>query len=85
MTIRLHEDVSVARTEYGSILLDQASGQYCQLNRTATVIVDALGGGRTVEEAAAAVAERFEVDLETARRDVTALVGKLHATGLVVA
>jgi hypothetical protein len=82
--MKLHEDVSVARTEYGLVLLDQAAGRYWQLTGTAAVVVEELTAGRTTEQAVAVLVARFDVTAETARADVEAFLGRLRGTGLVV-
>lgn len=53
------------------------------LNRVGGFIWERLDGAAAPEEIAAAVAERFEVDVETAAADVARLVADLEAAGLV--
>lgn len=80
---RLREDVSTADTEYGSILLDERSGDYFQLNATGTLVVRLLLAGSSPAQAAEALAEDFDVDPSQALVDVTALVAELEAARLV--
>ncbi|MEU2059597.1 lasso peptide biosynthesis PqqD family chaperone [Streptomyces sp. NPDC013455] len=84
MPLRFGADVSTAKTEYGTVLLDQRSGEYWELNPTATLVVDTLMAGGDEEAAAAAITEAFDVTADRARADVDALVEQLRAGGLAV-
>ena len=53
------------------------------LNRTGAHVWEALDGTRTVEEIAAGVVEKFEVDAERARRDVAEFCESLIEMGAV--
>ncbi|MCH0541887.1 lasso peptide biosynthesis PqqD family chaperone [Streptomyces sp. MUM 203J] len=82
MALRFAADVSTARTDHGTVLLDERGGDYWELNPTATLVVDVLlRGGDEVAASAALVAE-FDIDAEAARRDVDVLVRQLRASGL---
>ncbi|WP_242902122.1 lasso peptide biosynthesis PqqD family chaperone [Actinomadura terrae] len=83
MSLRLRPGVSTTDTAYGTVLLDERSGDYWQLNPTAARVLRLLADGSTTEEAAATMAEEFDVDEPQALRDVTALVGQLRTAGLV--
>jgi PqqD family protein of HPr-rel-A system len=83
MTLRLLPGVSTADTAYGTVLLDERSGDYWQLNPTAAEAVRRLAGGATTAQAAEALAEQFDVDPAQALEDVTALVEQLRAARLV--
>lgn len=84
MALRFGADVCTAKTDYGTVLLDQRSGEYWELNPTATLVIDKLMAGGDEEAAAAAVREAFDVDAERARADVSALVEQLRGAGLAV-
>ncbi|HEX2193089.1 MAG TPA: lasso peptide biosynthesis PqqD family chaperone [Acidimicrobiales bacterium] len=81
--MKLRDDVLVADVEYGSALLDEASGQYWSLNPTGVLVLQTLLGGGSREEAARALSDEYGADLETARRDVEELVDGLTASGLL--
>jgi hypothetical protein len=83
MRLRLREGVSATDTEYGSILLDERSGDYFQLNATGTLVVRLLLADRSPAEAADALAEEFGVDRSRALADVTALTAALQEARLV--
>ncbi|MET9445830.1 lasso peptide biosynthesis PqqD family chaperone [Streptomyces cinerochromogenes] len=84
MPLRFAADVSTAKTDYGTVLLDQRSGEYWELNPTATLVIDTLMAGGDEEAAATAITEAFDVTAERARADVSALVEQLRAGGLAV-
>ncbi|MGK5553190.1 lasso peptide biosynthesis PqqD family chaperone [Actinomadura kijaniata] len=84
MSLRLRPGVSTADTEYGTVVLDERNGEYWQLNATGALVVRLLLDGRTLGQAAAAVAEEFDVTAERALDDATALLDRLRAAGLVV-
>lgn len=66
------------------VVLDFARGEYFGLDETGAAVWRALSEGKSVAEAALALTERFEVDRETAERDVMALVGALSDASLIV-
>ncbi|MEU1072940.1 MULTISPECIES: lasso peptide biosynthesis PqqD family chaperone [unclassified Streptomyces] len=82
MALRFAADISTAQTDYGTVLLNERSGQYWELNPTATLIIETLLAGKDETAAADAVVAEFDIDRERARRDVTQLVGELRASGL---
>jgi DeoR/GlpR family transcriptional regulator of sugar metabolism len=81
--VEWNEQFSLARTEYGAVVLDRSAGEYFQLTRSATLVVDKLLADGSVDDAVRALQDRFEVDRETAQRDVTELVGLLRTRGMV--
>ena len=83
MTMRLRDGVSSADTDYGTVLLDEHSGQYWNLNPTAALALRTLLGGGSPAEAVRQITERYSVDAETAGRDVQELVDALRSAGLV--
>lgn len=82
MALRFAADVSTAKTDHGTVLLDERGGDYWELNPTATLVVDVLLAGGDEATASAALVAEFAVDAEVARRDVHALVRRLRASGL---
>jgi hypothetical protein len=83
MTLTLRGGVSAADTDYGLMLLDEDSGQYWSLNPTAAAVLRTLLGGGTPEQAVQELTGEYQVDSDTASRDVQDLVGELHSAGLV--
>ncbi len=67
-----------------AVLLDREGGRVHQFNRTATFIWSRLDGRTSPQELAAALAEAFEVDPETAGRDVEGLLAQFGTLGLLV-
>ncbi len=83
MNIKLRDNVTVADTEYGIVLLDEDGGKYWNLNPTGASVVRAVMDGGTPEQAARTLADEHPVDLATAQADVDELLSQLHAAGLV--
>jgi hypothetical protein len=83
VNLRFRADVSVTDTEYGTVLLDERSGRYWQLNPTGAFVIDALLKGRTTEQAVAALTEEYRVAEPQARQDVMVLLDGLRSAGLV--
>ena len=67
---------------YG-VLLDCVEGDYYELEPVSLCVWEALDGRREAAAAAAEVAARFEVDEETARRDVQPFLDALLAARLI--
>ncbi|MBQ0986443.1 lasso peptide biosynthesis PqqD family chaperone [Streptomyces sp. F63] len=85
MPLQFAADVSTAETDYGTVLLDQRSGRYWELNPTGTLVVKALLRGGEERDAVEALVAEFEIGREQAARDVAALVETLRDSGLVTA
>ncbi|GAB3487276.1 lasso peptide biosynthesis PqqD family chaperone [Amycolatopsis cihanbeyliensis] len=83
MTFQLRQDVSLADTEYGTVLLDERSGRYWQLNPSGVLVVNTLLAGDDTEQAVTALTEEYQVDAAKARADVRTLVDGLRSAGLV--
>jgi hypothetical protein len=83
MTLKLRDGVSAADTDYGIALLDEDSGEYWNLNPTGALVLRTLLQGGTSTDAAQALVERYDVDVESASGDVRDLLGGLHSAGLV--
>jgi hypothetical protein len=82
MTYELRDDVSVAETDYGMVLLDGRDGEYWTLNRTGAVVVRTLLAGGVSEQAVRALVRDFGADLAAAAEDVAELVADLTAARL---
>ena len=79
-----HSDFTISREVSGEMLvLDSRAELIHQLNPTATFILHQAQNGSTAGEIAAALAEQYEVDLETAHRDVAATLARLNELDLV--
>ncbi|WP_346176089.1 lasso peptide biosynthesis PqqD family chaperone [Streptomyces cuspidosporus] len=83
MSLNLHQDVSMAETDDGAVLLHQRTGRYWQLNPTGVFVLKTLLDGRTDEQAADRLAARHRLDTADARRDVSRLVSQLRAAHLL--
>ena len=77
-------DFTISREVNGeTLVLDSRAELIHQLNPTATFILHQAQNGSTAGEIAAALAEQYEVDLETAHRDVAATLARLNELDLV--
>jgi hypothetical protein len=83
MPLKLRDGVSAADTEYGITLLDEDSGEYWNLNPTGALVLHTLLDGGSPDQAVQQLTEQYEVDLDTAHRDVEDLLGGLYSAGLV--
>ncbi len=66
-----------------TVVLNTESGRYFSLNRVGNTPWEALRGAQTTAALVATVVERYDVDLETATRDVRELLATLEEAGLV--
>ncbi|MGW3118239.1 lasso peptide biosynthesis PqqD family chaperone [Streptomyces sp. NPDC001107] len=82
MPLRFGDNVSTAETDYGTVLLDEKAGAYWELNPTATLVVRTLLDGGEEADAAAALAQEFDIDKAQAQQDVETLVRELRDSGL---
>ncbi|MFI6642689.1 lasso peptide biosynthesis PqqD family chaperone [Streptomyces sp. NPDC050504] len=84
MRLTLRTDVSAAHCDDGTILLDEATGRYWQLNGTASAILSALLDGASPQQVADGLRARHPaLAAERAAEDVTSLVASLTRAGLV--
>ena len=81
--MKLRHGVSTADTDYGIALLDEDSGEYWNLNPPGALVLRTLLEGGTSTDAVQALVERYDVDADSASRDVQDLLGELHLAGLV--
>ncbi|OFS26526.1 lasso peptide biosynthesis PqqD family chaperone [Brevibacterium sp. HMSC07C04] len=74
--------VHVVDTEYGQVLLNEADGAYLHLNATAALIKSRLDAGDDTDAIVRALVDEYDVDADTARRDVEAFCRALDEKGL---
>ena len=84
MCPRPRPDLKARVVDGETVLLDRAGGRVHQLNATASFVWSKLDGSTSPHDVAAAVAEAFEVEPETAARDVTALLDQFRKLNLLV-
>jgi len=83
-TPTLGATVHATTTDTGTVLLDERTGRYWQLNPTGAHILRALLDGTAAHDIAQGLVERHTgLAPEQAERDVTALLEHLRAAGLV--
>lgn len=82
MNLRLRPDVASADTPDGTVLLDQRTGRYWQLNRIGAHVLRQLVAGHDVDGIAAWLSAHYGLDLGQTRRDVFDVADRLCAAGL---
>ncbi|MFI1760755.1 lasso peptide biosynthesis PqqD family chaperone [Streptomyces sp. NPDC020800] len=83
MTFALSPHVHAATTGDGMVLLDERANRYWLLNANGVLVLRALLGGASAEQAARQLADAEPVAPDQATRDVTALITALSAARLV--
>ena len=83
MKWKLRDGVSAADADYGIALLDEDSAEYWNLNPTGALVLSTLLEGGTSADAAQALVERYDIDADSASRDVQDLLDGLYSAGLV--
>ncbi len=76
-------DVNVRVVDGETVVLDRQAGLIHQLHQTASFVWDQCDGESTIPEIADQLAEVYEIDSETAARDVVSVVGQLHSLNLL--
>ena len=79
----IHPDVVFRVLEDGAVLVDLASNQVFELNTTGALVWERLAQGGSPEAIVETVVARFDVDEDTARRDIAELLVALTSRGLV--
>ena len=79
-----HSDLTISREVNGEVLvLDDRAQIIHQLNPTAAFIWQQAQSGSAAAEIAVALAEQYDIDPETAHRDVAATLARLKELNLV--
>lgn len=82
--MRLHPDVSTTDTDDGTVLLNERTGRYWQLNNTGAHVLRELLDGHQPAAIATALANRYGIDSQQAGRDVSAVIERLRGSELVI-
>ncbi|MCX4639694.1 lasso peptide biosynthesis PqqD family chaperone [Streptomyces sp. RPA4-5] len=85
MPVRLHPDVVATDTDDGTVLLNERTGRYWQLNATGGHVLRQLLDGHEATRIAAEVADRHRIDHQRAELDVAAVIEQLRTAQLVIA
>lgn len=85
MRYRAADNVAYEVLDGEAVLLDLDSSRYYSLNRSGARAWQVLADGAGADEASAAVVERFDVAADVASADVSELIDRLLAAGLLVA
>ncbi|GGU33493.1 lasso peptide biosynthesis PqqD family chaperone [Streptomyces violascens] len=82
MPLRLAAGISTAHTDYGTVLLNQRSGEYWELNPTGTLVLRTLLDGGDEADAAKVLVAAFDTSPSQAAHDVGELTAQLRSSGL---
>ena len=77
------EGIVLTEADEESILYDAKEGKVHILNRVGAFIWDLCNGENTLEDISRAVAESFEVDEETAQKDIKEFIEELQGMDLL--
>lgn len=80
--VRFHESVRVRLGAERGFLFDERTGRVYSLNASAALAAARLRDAQPAADVVAAVIAAFEVDAETARRDLARFVAHLVEEGL---
>ena len=83
MRIHLAKHISMAETEFGAVVLNEANGRYWQLNEAGADVLGALLRGEAEVDAARLIGGGDLLPIEDAIRDVGLLVASLRAADLL--
>ncbi|HKZ69255.1 MAG TPA: PqqD family protein [Anaerolineales bacterium] len=81
--LRRSVDVTYQIVADEAILIRMSTGTYFSLNKVGTDFWNMLDGEQTIEEHAANIASKYNVDAPTVVADVLELAGKMKADDLV--
>lgn len=69
MTKKSH--LAIANTDYGTVMLNELTGEYWHLNPSATYILNTLNSGTSLKSTVEKFAELYQISLKTAQKDVS--------------
>jgi hypothetical protein len=85
MMLRLTAHTVSTDTDDATVLLNQRTGHYWQLNQTGAYALRRLLDGHTVDQVVDEFTARFGITPAQARQDLTAMFDQLRSSGLVEA
>jgi hypothetical protein len=77
------QEVHARRFDGEMVVVDLGGGKYFSLDEVGTAIWDHLASGLSLAETAEKILAAYDVDAETARRDVERLAGELVVARLL--
>ena len=80
---RLNDAVLSQKLGTQTVLMHIQSGEYFELNKTGSMVLDSLIAGESVDTAALRLSQHFEVTPAQAREDVELLLTQLRARTLI--
>jgi hypothetical protein len=83
MSLRFRSDIACTDTEDGTVLLDERTGHYWQLNISGALVLRHLLDGDDPDQIAQRLATHYHIDVHRARADIDAIATQLRHEGLV--
>jgi hypothetical protein len=77
------QQVHARRFDGETVVVDLGGGKYFSLDEVGTAIWDHLASGLSLAETAQKILDGYDVDADTARRDVERMAGELVGAGLI--
>ncbi len=81
MSVFTVADMPATEMPEGLVILDESSGQYCQLNPTAAAVWRLLSSPKSLDEIVSGLSERFSVQPATCRAEVESLLKDFERRG----
>jgi hypothetical protein len=81
---RQNEDTAARTIEGEAFIVNAETSELHNLNPVGTRVFELVDGARTVKDIVEAIVEEYEVDHDTAERDVAEFLAVLSDKGLVV-
>jgi hypothetical protein len=77
------EHVVACDLDGGKALLDLRESQYYKLNPTAALVWDKISVPSTLDDIVEMITERFEVDVDRCRADITSIIKRFHDSDMI--
>lgn len=84
MAYKLRKDVKWKRIGDESLLLIPKDGEFYKINGVGTIIFESLSDGKDVEDIAKLISSSFEVDAETASKDIAEFIDDMKDKKIIL-
>ncbi|MFI0445566.1 lasso peptide biosynthesis PqqD family chaperone [Actinomadura sp. 6N118] len=80
---QLGQNISKVETDYGIVLLDEARGEYFNLNPSGVIVLETVLASGDPARAVTALLEQYSVERDVAEADVADVLGALVSAGVL--